>query len=124
MQTDGRSHLRAQIETALGAVAPVPRSKDDARANYDRLSRCYEGVAGRFERPYRDAGMNRLDLQPGEHVLDIGFGSGECVVEMARSVGETGRVDGIDISSGMFRVASERVLQADPQNARCQVARA
>ena len=49
-----------------------------------------------------------LDLQPGEHVLDIGAGPGFLACEMAAVVGEGGSVQGIDPSPSMLAIAAER----------------
>jgi ubiquinone/menaquinone biosynthesis C-methylase UbiE len=49
-----------------------------------------------------------LRLVPGAHVLDIGCGLGADVFDIARRVGPTGRVQGIDLSSGMIDEAMIR----------------
>lgn len=62
---------------------------------------------------------------PGERVLDIGCGCGETALELARAVGPTGSVLGVDVSGPMLRVARSRAeglanlsfLQADASQA-------
>jgi len=93
-------------------VSRVVRSKGNARANYNRLSRWYDVVAGNTEKKYRDIGLQKLNAQPGERILEIGFGTGHCVLALARSVGETGQVCGLDISDGMLAVTQARLQQA------------
>ena len=46
----------------------------------------------------RDATLQRLDLNPGERIIDIGCGPGFLSKDMAAAVGPTGCVVGIDIS--------------------------
>jgi len=79
-----------------------------ARANYDRLSRWYDWLAG-SEAKYRAAGLAALAAQPGEQILEIGFGTGQSLAALATAVGETGCVYGLDVSPGMLQVAAERL---------------
>ncbi|MEI9989323.1 MAG: class I SAM-dependent methyltransferase [Rhizomicrobium sp.] len=46
--------------------------------------------------------------KPGEHILDIGCGSGGTTLEYAKAVGGAGRVLGVDISKPMLDVARAR----------------
>jgi len=41
--------------------------------------------------------------------LEIGFGTGHCLVALAKAVGSTGQVTGVDISDGMLAIARERL---------------
>jgi SAM-dependent methyltransferase len=49
-----------------------------------------------------------LDLQPAEHVLDIGSGPGFLACEMAAVVGADGSVHGLDPSESMLAIAAHR----------------
>lgn len=91
------------------SIKRVERSKEAARASYNRLSRWYDLVAGGTEKKYRDWGLEKLSAQPGEKILEIGFGTGHCLVAIAKAVGSTGRVTGVDISDGMLVIARERL---------------
>lgn len=51
---------------------------------------------------------------PGEHVLDIGVGPGLLAHDLARMVGDGGRLVGIDAAAAMLKVARTR-LAALPQ---------
>lgn len=96
----------------LGAMADVYRPREDAARTYDRLSRVYDITEGPFERPYQDLGLRLLAARPGERVLEIGHGTGRCLIALARAVGAAGRVTGLDISEGMHRVAERRLTRA------------
>ena len=58
------------------------------------------------------AGLAWAAAQPGEHVLDVGCGSGTTTMQLARHVGLKGSVTGIDISRPMLAVARHRVKQS------------
>jgi len=69
--------------------------------------------------------MDLLDIATGEHVLDVGCGTGQTTVELGRRTGPSGRVTGVDVSSPMLTRARERAgasgsgnvtfIQADAQ---------
>ncbi len=49
--------------------------------------------------------IGSLGLRVGEHVLDVGCGTGFLTAEMAFLVGETGLVHGVDYSNDMLQAA-------------------
>ena len=93
------------------SVRRVNRSKESARQSYNRLSRWYDLIAGSTEKKYRDWGLEKLSAQPGEKILEIGFGTGHCLVALAKAVWPSGRVIGLDISDGMLAIARERLRE-------------
>jgi ubiquinone/menaquinone biosynthesis C-methylase UbiE len=84
------------------------KSRLATQQNYDRLSRWYDSFYA-SERLFTKTGLRLLDAQPGEKILEIGFGTGHVQIELVRAAGETGRVCGIDLSAGMFAIARRRV---------------
>jgi len=88
------------------------KKKETTKAYYDHLSRWYDLLTGQAEKKCKGLGMELLNAQPGETVLEIGFGTGQCVQDLAKSVGSNGKVYGIDLSSGMLQVAQSRMCQA------------
>jgi demethylmenaquinone methyltransferase/2-methoxy-6-polyprenyl-1,4-benzoquinol methylase len=93
-------------------ISRVTRSKEDARQSYDRMSAWYDFISGRFEGRFRNLGLEKLKPVAGETILEIGYGTGHALLEMARAVGNTGKVYGMDISPGMREVANARVKNA------------
>jgi demethylmenaquinone methyltransferase/2-methoxy-6-polyprenyl-1,4-benzoquinol methylase len=94
---------------------PVSTSLHESnRAFYDRISEAYDLIADSNERAARLVGIRALALQPGESVLELGFGTGNEILDLASGVGGTGTVHGIDISPGMLRVARRKVEKARP----------
>ena len=94
------------------SVTRVRRSPAEAQRWYSTLSRWYGTVATPFEAAALDAGLSLLDASPGESVLDVGTGTGEALAPLAEAVGDEGRVVGVDIASGMCRVARETIVDA------------
>jgi ubiquinone/menaquinone biosynthesis C-methylase UbiE len=93
-------------------ISRVLRSKQVAKASYDRLSHWYDALAGNSERRFTEIGLQKLQVKEGETVLEIGFGTGRALVVLASLVGPSGKVYGIDLSEGMLKVARNRIDQA------------
>ena len=90
-------------------VLRVLQSKDETKAFYNKLARVYDLLAEHSEQPMREIGLQMLAAQPGQTVLEIGFGTGHCLVELAKAVGSDGRVLGIDIAEKMI-AETQRLL--------------
>jgi demethylmenaquinone methyltransferase/2-methoxy-6-polyprenyl-1,4-benzoquinol methylase len=82
------------------------------RAAYDRISRAYALVADPAEERARQRGLDVLQVHPGERILEIGVGTGRALIGLARAAGPRGRICGLDLSSGMLRIARRRMLTA------------
>ena len=93
-------------------ICRVTRSKRQAKAAYDRLGRWYDLIVGWSEKSARGIGLKKLNAGEGERVLEIGFGTGHCLLALAQSVGDSGRVDGIDLAETMLNITQRRVSKA------------
>ena len=93
-------------------IQRVTRSKEEAKITYDRLSKHYDTISGHSENKFKKRGVELLGIREGERVLEIGFGTSIVLELLARLVGPTGKVHGIDISTGMLGVAEKRLNKA------------
>ena len=59
-------------------------------------------------KPFADAILESAAIKSGESVLDIGCGAGALSLKAAPAVGDTGSVDGVDISEQLVTLARHR----------------
>jgi demethylmenaquinone methyltransferase/2-methoxy-6-polyprenyl-1,4-benzoquinol methylase len=90
------------------SVLRVLQTKEETKAFYNKIAKVYDTLAEHSEAPVRKAGLEMLDTQEGNHVLEIGFGTGHSLIELARSVGSSGKVYGIDLSEKMVEISRKR----------------
>ena len=88
---------------------PVPRTKEEAKQAYDRISKSYDYTLGLLGRKYSEMALERLSVVEGETVLEIGFGTGHCLNLIAKLIGPGGKVYGIDISPEMIEKTKKRL---------------
>jgi len=79
---------------------------------WDRISQIYWSEIDRRFEPVVDSVLVRADLQAGEHVLDVGTGTGALAEKAAVAVEPGGHVLAIDISPEMLTLARARADQA------------
>jgi|SRR5579872_1396483 len=89
--------------------APVRGAANPTKSFYDRISKAYDLIADSSEHAARERGLELLAAQPGEKVLEVGFGTGHSLAALGGAVGPTGKVSGIDLSDGMLAVARQRI---------------
>jgi ubiquinone/menaquinone biosynthesis C-methylase UbiE len=76
---------------------------------YDRIA----GLIGLFDWLFffpphlRGLAATRLNAKPGDRVLEIGCGTGRNFPHLRKAVGPTGKVYGVDLSTGMLAKARE-----------------
>ncbi|MGE3804408.1 MAG: class I SAM-dependent methyltransferase [Gemmataceae bacterium] len=97
------------VEDYEPGVLRVFQTKEHSRSYYNKIAKVYDLLSEKAERPMREAGLAMLAPKAGESVLEIGFGTGHVLLEIAQAVGPTGKVHGIDISDMMLALAKELV---------------
>src|SRR6266852_2050 len=60
--------------------------------------------------------IEKLALQPGEHIVDIGCGNGALTLAIGATSGPDGSVIGLDISGPMLELARSRARRAGVVN--------
>lgn len=95
-----------------GRISRVPVSSEEIKKAYSTLSLFYSLAEGVFERGLRDRSLKLLSVKAGEVVLEIGFGTGYSLKEIASAVGEKGKAYGIDITPEMLKITGKRLNRA------------
>ena len=85
----------------------VDCDRDFITQRYDRLADVIALFDWLFFLPsgLRKHAVDRLSLQRGDCVLEVGCGSGSNFPFLREAIGATGRIYGVDLSAGMLRKA-------------------
>lgn len=83
---------------------------DFIRRRYDRLASIYPVFSLVFWLPrnIRARAVTRLNLKPGDNVLEVGCGTGRNLRWLVEAVGPTGAIFGVDCCDGMLAKARAR----------------
>ena len=103
--------LIARLAHRFGASAPCPAALSWL---------VYNPLRRRYMRPVLD----RVGIQPGERVLELGPGPGAFTVDAARRTGPEGRIIAVDIQPEMIARVEEQVQEANLTNVETHVASA
>jgi len=66
--------------------------------------------------PLGEAALNKLNFNKDENVLDIGCGCGHTTLNIAKRIGPSGKVTGLDISEPMLKRAKESAIEMSITN--------
>ena len=109
-----RPHMLLVVTLALVVVAPQP--------GFAQLGkRTAQDWLARLETADRIAGMKisetipRLDLKPGDHVADIGAGTGLYSIPLAKAV-PSGRVFAVDIDQDLLDIIQDKAKKENVSN--------
>ena len=93
-----------------GHEARSSASLQDA-ASYDGVGEAFDRLSDRFSAPLARRLLEAAEVGPGDHVLDVGTGTGVVAFPAAARVGPEGTVLGIDISDEMLATARARAAR-------------
>ena len=84
---------------------------EEARRRYRALAAGYDRGISVLDRLRRRL-ISRAGFQTGDHVLDMGCGTGASFAALREAVGASGRVTGIELTEEMAAVARQRISAA------------
>jgi len=96
-------------DAATRALSVAAVENDFVENVYDKLAKVYDLVFGPTLHPGRLQAIERMDIQAGERVLEVGVGTGINLSLYPREAAVTG----IDFSSSMLEKARERAARPD-----------
>jgi len=87
----------------------VTRPREKARESYNSMSRWYDLFTS-SEKKFTDSGIQMLNVQPDESVLEIGCGTGHALAKFTKT---NKNVFAIDLSEKMLKVSRGKVKEKD-----------
>jgi len=96
-------------DAATRALSVAAVENDFVENVYDKLAKVYDLVFGPTLHPGRLQAIERMDIQAGERVLEVGVGTGINLSLYPREAAVTG----IDFSSSMLEKARERAARPE-----------
>lgn len=98
--------LRARFDAAGSKSAYV-------RSMFDRISRVYDlmnrVMTAGMDIRWRNFAARQVALRSGERALDLGCGTGDMAISVARNSPPDTRVVGVDFSEGMLAIGREKL---------------
>jgi protein-L-isoaspartate O-methyltransferase len=95
--------------------APEDGSGSPSDDPYAAVAPVYARLSRKFSAPLAERLVARASVSAGDHVLDVGTGTGIVAWTAAARVGRLGRVVGVDLSEAML--AEARQARPDPPSA-------
>ena len=96
------------------ALSVIAVENDFVEEVYDKLAKVYDFTFGPTLHPGRLQAIERMDIQSGERVLEVGVGTGINLSLYPKNCS----VVGIDFSGPMLEIARERAARKDVRNVR------
>lgn len=94
---------------------PTPQ---EIKAIFDRIAPIYDQLNDRLSwgqhRIWKKMAVKWSEVKPGNNALDVCCGSGDLALLLAREVGQSGKVTGLDFSCEQLAIAKKRQLAKFP----------
>jgi len=113
-KVDPSDELVSGSDAATRALSVTAVENDFVEAVYDKLAKVYDFTFGPALHAGRLQAIERMDIQPGERVLEVGVGTGINLALYPKNCSVTG----IDFTGSMLEIARERVVRKDIRNVR------
>jgi phosphatidylethanolamine/phosphatidyl-N-methylethanolamine N-methyltransferase len=113
-KAESEDEIVAGSDVATRALSATAVENDFVEGVYDKLAKVYDLFFGPTLHPGRLRAIQRMDIQPGERVLEVGVGTGINLSLYPKHCS----VAGIDFSSSMLEKGRERVARKDIRNVR------
>lgn len=113
-KVDPADELGPGSDAATRALSVTVVENDFVEGVYDKLAKVYDLTFGPTLHPGRLQAIERMDIQSGERVLEVGVGTG---INLSLYP-ENCSVTGIDFSGSMLEIARERAARKQMQNVR------
>ena len=104
-------------DAASRALSVTAVENDFVERVYDKIAKVYDLTFGPTLHPGRLIALERMEIKPGDKVLEVGVGTGINVSLYPQHC----QVTGIDFSALMLEKAHERVVKKGVTNVRLQV---
>ncbi|MGH9373160.1 MAG: class I SAM-dependent methyltransferase [Vicinamibacterales bacterium] len=108
-KVEREEELVSGSDAATRALSVTAVENDFVEGVYDKLAKVYDYIFGPTLHPGRLRAIQRMDIQAGERVLEVGVGTGINLSLYPKDC----TVTGIDFSSSMLEKARERAVRKD-----------
>jgi len=113
-KVDSSDELASGSDALTRALSVIAVENDFVEEVYDKLAKVYDFTFGPTLHPGRLQAIERMDIQSGERVLEVGVGTGINLSLYPKNCS----VVGIDFSGPMLEIARERAARKDVRNVR------
>ena len=113
-KTESSDELVSGSDAATRALSVAAVENDFVERVYGKLANVYDLTFGPALNPGRRRAIERMDIQPGERVLEVGVGTGISLSLYPK----TCAVTGIDCTASMLEKARERAAIEEIYNVR------